>query len=67
MVRDPLAALDVETRRIVEEAAASAAGVELANCGVIHAMVATLVDVVSLEGEALDRFLAAVPSPSGRR
>ena len=58
-----LAALDVETRRIVDDAAASAAGVVLANCGVVDAMVATLVNVESLEGGALDRFLAAVAQP----
>ena len=61
--RPPPAALDVEIRRIVDEAAASAAGVVLANCGVIDAMVAMLVDVESLEGEGLDRFRAAVAQP----
>lgn len=58
-----LAVLDVETRRIVDEVVASAAGLVLGNCGVIDAMVATLVDVESLEGEALDRFPAAVAQP----
>jgi hypothetical protein len=56
-----LPALDVETP-LVEEAAASAAGVVLANCGVIDAMVATLVDVESLKGK-LDWLLAAVAQP----
>jgi hypothetical protein len=45
-----LAALDVETRKIVDEAAASAAGVGLAKPGVID--VTTLVSVESLEEEA---------------
>lgn len=62
-----LAVLDVETRRIVDEVVASAAGVVLGNCGVIDAMVATLVDVESLEGEALDRYLVRSPGPSGHR
>jgi hypothetical protein len=53
-----LAALDVETRKIVDEAAASPAGVGLGNRGVID--VTTLVSVENLEGEALNRFLAAV-------
>ena len=56
-----LAALDVETHRTVDEAGAGAADVVLANRPVIEAMVATLVEVESLEGEVLDRFLAAVP------
>ena len=60
-----LAALDVETRRIIDEAGASAADVVLANRAVIEAMVATLVDLESLEGEALDRFRAMVARPVG--
>jgi hypothetical protein len=48
---------------VVTEAPASAAGVVLANCGAIDAMVATLVDVESLEVEALDWLLSAVPRP----
>ena len=60
-----LAALDIETRRIVDEAAASGAGVVLANCGVMDAMAATLVDVETLQWEPLDRLLAAVAQPEG--
>ena len=48
---------------VVTEAPASAAGVVLANCGAIDAMGATLVDVESLDVEALDWLLAAVPRP----
>ena len=58
-----LASLDVETRKIGDEAAASAAGVVLANRAVVEAMVTALVEVESLEGEALDRFLAGVSRP----
>ncbi|CAA9257634.1 MAG: Cell division protein FtsH [uncultured Acidimicrobiales bacterium] len=58
-----LAALDAETRKIVDEAGASAAGVVLANRAVIEVMVAALIEVESLEGEVLDRFLAAVVPP----
>jgi hypothetical protein len=44
---------------LIEEATASAAGVVVANCGVIDALVATLVNVVSLDGR-VDWLLAAV-------
>jgi hypothetical protein len=45
-----------------EEATASAAGVVLANCGVIDAMVATLVDVESIE-RTPDWLLTEVAQP----
>ena len=58
-----LAVLDAEARAIVGEAADRSAELVRANRGVIEAMVAALVEVESLEGDALGRFLDKVSCP----
>ena len=54
------AAIDAETRVIVEEACECATGIVAANARLLEALACELVRVESLEGDALHRFLSQV-------
>ena len=57
------AEVDAEARVILAETRQQASAILTSNRGVLHDLTATLVEVESLEGEALEEFLRRVSGP----